>query len=152
MSHGSELKNEPNMTPMLDMVLQLVMFFMLVANFVMDEANVAVILPKATTAVALDKNEDDLLYLNVDEKGALLPTDGDRQPLAAPNSIQQYLIRRYRTKVESAGDPEEGKRNAKKMLIIIRAHEDARFQSVLTVLKSCKIAGFERLQLRVKKV
>ena len=40
-------KCEPNLTPLLDMVLQLVMFFMLCANFVMEQVNESVKLPLA---------------------------------------------------------------------------------------------------------
>ena len=41
MSHGSSSsdKCEPNLVPLLDMVLQLVMFFMVCANFVMEQVN-----------------------------------------------------------------------------------------------------------------
>ena len=47
MSHGSSDKCEPNFTPLLDLVLQLVMFFMLCANFVMDQTSVEIKLPDA---------------------------------------------------------------------------------------------------------
>lgn len=154
MSHGSgagDKAEEPNLTPMLDMVLQLVMFFMLVANFVMDEANVNVVLPKATTAVSLDKSVDDVIYLNIDKTGALLPTDGDRLPRRTPESIRQYLLGRYRNIVDAAPTQDEGKKQAKATVIIVRGHQEARMDPVMTVMETCKRVGFEKVQLRAKK-
>ena len=66
MSHGGglgkgEVSPEPNLTPLLDLVLQLVMFFMLVANFVMDELSDKINLPVASQAkplTAKDPNVD----------------------------------------------------------------------------------------------
>lgn len=83
MSHGShtaESPSEPNLTPLLDMVLQLVMFFMLCANFVQQEVNETIKLPKATTAKSLDREQSYLLFINISEQGHLLPVDGDRKP------------------------------------------------------------------------
>ena len=48
MSHGSSA--EPNLTPMLDMVFQLVTFFMLVINFSSENYDQRVRLPVAGSA------------------------------------------------------------------------------------------------------
>ena len=63
MSHGgsSEGSAEPNLTPLLDMVLQRVMFFMLVCNFTMEQVNEDVKLPLASQAKPADKAEADVL-------------------------------------------------------------------------------------------
>jgi biopolymer transport protein ExbD len=151
MSHGGSSGDkieEPNLTPMLDLVLQLVMFFMLVANFVMEDANVKVVLPIATTAVSLDKSVEEVIYLNIDKTGALLPTDGDRLPRLTPESIRQYLLGRYRNIVDSSANEGAGKERAKKTVIIVRGHQDARMSSVMTIMKTCKMVGFEKVQLR----
>ena len=50
MSHGSTEKCEPNLTPLLDLVLQLVMFFMLCANFVVEQTSDKIKLPEAEAA------------------------------------------------------------------------------------------------------
>jgi biopolymer transport protein ExbD len=147
-SSSEGLKADPNLTPLLDMVLQLVMFFMVCANFVMEELNTTILLPSATTAASLDKGETDVLFLNVDEQGRLLPLDGSRQPMADPRVITQYLRSRFEIRVKGVEDPEQGKRNAKQMLIVIRAHASAKTSAVYEVMKACKLAGFERIQLR----
>ena len=61
MSHGVAPRRMPSRTwsPLLDLVLQLVMFFMLCANFVMEQVNDTIKLPKATDGPA-DGQEGDL--------------------------------------------------------------------------------------------
>ena len=143
MSHGSPAdKCEPNLTPMLDMVLQLVMFFMLVANFVQQDVNDTIKLPKATTAKSLDKAESYVLFINIDEAGRLLPVDGDRQPLISPQQIEFYMKRKY----DFAEKTTKG--TGVKTIIVIRAHEQANFDAIYRVVASCKRAGFQRLQFR----
>ena len=60
---------EPNLTPMLDMVLQLVMFFMLCANFIAEETNAMVKLPNASAARILDKNTGQTIFINLTYPG-----------------------------------------------------------------------------------
>jgi biopolymer transport protein ExbD len=148
MSHGytGGARNkdaEPNLVPLLDMVLQLIMFFVLCANFVMDQINEDIKLPQASTAKSLDRAEIDLIYLNVNEKGALLPYDGDREPITSPQNIAQYLKRKFDYRKQTNSEAE-----AKKTLVIIRADAHATFDSVYRVMKAIKQAGFQRLQLR----
>jgi biopolymer transport protein ExbD len=148
MSHGGtgggrHKEAEPNLVPLLDMVLQLIMFFVLCANFVMDQINEDIKLPQATTAKSLDRTETDLIYLNVNDKGALLPYDEDREPITSPQYITRYLARKYKYRMDTGGEAE-----AKKTLVIIRADAHATFDSVYRVMKAVKQAGFQRLQLR----
>ena len=85
MSHGiggHGKRAEPNLTPLLDLVLQLVMFFMLVANFVMDELSDKIKLPVASQAKPLDGQGHHFIYLNVDKSGRVCVPIGD--PLLTP--------------------------------------------------------------------
>ena len=69
MSHGGggggrgEVSSEPNLTPLLDLVLQLVMFFMLVANFVMEDLSNKIKLPVASQAKPLTAKDTNFMYL-----------------------------------------------------------------------------------------
>src|SRR5689334_18984497 len=98
MSHGNTDKCEPNFTPLLDLVLQLVMFFMLCANFVMEQTAVEIKLPKAIAAKALDKTEEDVLFLNVNEQGKVLLTpdqrEGNTDTLDNEVQVRNYMSRR----------------------------------------------------------
>src|SRR4051794_1959822 len=68
-------KAEPNLTPLLDIVFQLITFFMLVINFSNDNYDQRVKLPVAGTARPVEDGEkvaEDRLVLNVDRDGHLL--------------------------------------------------------------------------------
>src|SRR5262245_31916645 len=146
MSHGHEKPAEPNLVPLLDLVLQIVMFFMICANFVVEQLDQKIVLPTAATAKSLDASESSLLFINVDETGRLLPVDGG-QPILSPVAIEAYMRRKFQDRLRIV----DGKKDeAEKMLVIIRAHEAVKFEAVYRVLKATKQAGFKRLQLRAK--
>src|SRR4026208_2551802 len=61
---------EPNLTPMLDMVFQLVTFFMLVINFKSASLDLNMKLPIVGSARPVDtKGQEDLLVLNINQLG-----------------------------------------------------------------------------------
>ncbi len=150
MSHGSVEKCEPNMTPMLDLVLQLVMFFMLCANFIAEDVNATIKLPTALQARPLDKAEDRVIFLNVDVKGDVLPnTRGIDRPLTNRVQVAGYM------KNQAAFDQELKRRAAEKgkpepigSLVVIRAHEDCKYAKISDIMLGCREAGFPRIQFR----
>jgi biopolymer transport protein ExbD len=163
MSHGSVEKCEPNLIPMLDLVLQMVMFFMLCANFIQDDLNEGVKLPHALAAKPLDKGEDYVITLNVDRKGRVLFMKGNEAAIEAalkknPNDpniltnkfqVQNTLALKYKADqlriqaAEKAGKPKQ-----KISLIVLRAHEACTFKQVNEVLEGCRMAGYGDVQLR----
>ncbi len=71
-SQYHEASAEPNLTPMLDMVFQLVTFFMLVINFKSAQLDMNLKLPVIGSARPVDtKGQQDLLVLNIDKTGQL---------------------------------------------------------------------------------
>src|SRR5208282_2696334 len=63
---GGGVKAEPNLTPILDMVFQLITFFMLVINFKAAELDLTLQLPVLTSAKPLPKDSNlKMLVLNV---------------------------------------------------------------------------------------
>src|SRR5690242_10208859 len=103
MSHGSSEKCEPNFIPLLDLVLQLVMFFMICANFVIEQTDVEIKLPKAIAAKAIEPTVESVIYLNVNEQGkVLLPpteqyrdaTGNETKTLDNPIQVEIYLKRK----------------------------------------------------------
>src|SRR5262249_39466093 len=96
MSHGSTEKCEPNFTPLLDLVLQLVMFFMLCANFVLEQASPEIKLPASNAAKPLDKSEEDPFFLNVNKDGYVLLTPeqwiGEQHQLDNEVQIRNYML------------------------------------------------------------
>ena len=65
------LKAEPNLTPILDMVFQLITFFMLVINFKAASLDMSVQLPVIGSALPTESGERDVLILNVMPNGKL---------------------------------------------------------------------------------
>jgi len=137
MSHGGEeeFDLEGSLVPLLDLVLQMVMFFMLCANFVMEQVNETIKLPSATAAKSLDKTVKDVLYVNINAEGHWLRTDG-KGALTTPREMGTYARNALR----------EGK--GAETLVIIGAHQSARFEKVYMALTAIRAAGFQKLQLR----
>lgn len=157
MSHGSSGgdKCEPNFTPLLDLVLQLVMFFMLCANFVMDQTNVEIKLPEALAAKALEKSEDYAIYLNVNEQGKVIlaPSDQYKDPgggvvetLDNPAQVENFLKRRAKEDLAAVGPANADK--PLRSIIILRVHKDCPFEKTYGIMKACRKAQYLRVQLR----
>src|SRR5215211_9159132 len=147
MSHGGglgkgEVSPEPNLTPLLDMVLQLVMFFMLVANFVMDELSDKIRLPVATQAKPLTARDTNFMYLNVDKTGRVLVPLGE--PLLTPDEIKFYMRQAARNHVLGEAKARE------EVTVIIRADENSRAQHILKTMQAIKESGFRKVQLRAQ--
>lgn len=140
-------KCEPNLTPLLDVVLQLVMFFMLCANFVMESVNETIKLPEAIAAKALDKDVRDYLILNIDSKGATTVTN---EVFETPAKIKGFLknqldLDKARTK------PAEWEKQKGRSVIILRADQKCNFKQVNDVMEVCRSVGYLNLQLRATK-
>ena len=129
------------------MVLQLVMFFMMVANFSMEQVNSDIRLPVAQSARPMDKTEmEDVLYLNVNEEGHVVVAGRDL-PLTTIAEINTYLAQKktdYARDAEDRGlDP-----NSLETLVIIRGDRNADYRDVYNVLQACKQQGFRKWQVR----
>ncbi len=156
MSHGGSDKCEPNLVPLLDLVLQLVMFFMLCANFVLEQTSVAIVLPKAIAAKALTQAESYTIFLNVDEKGRVLLAAADQykdsegrvtESLDNAAQVLTFLRRRAqedRNAVGAAANADAPLRS----VIILRVHKLCPFEKTYPIMFACRQAGYTRVQLR----
>src|SRR5438309_4410504 len=91
-SVGSE-ELDINLTPLLDLVLQLIMFFMITVNFVrVDQFDNAITLPMASQAVPLDNTAEDWIFLNLDGGGKLVGTLSTFV-LDTPQKLKVHLMR-----------------------------------------------------------
>src|SRR5690242_17475258 len=170
MSHGHAgggVSAEPNLTPLLDVVLQLLMFFMMCVNFVNEQVNEDIKLPKSLAVKPMDKAEADYLFINVKpfawkDFQDRLPSDvlarlqdkfreGDecvlvpgKEPMRR-NELQIWLKQQY----EDARQLAE-QRGAKSVntAVVIRAHKEADYGQVFEILQMCKNVGYRRLMLR----
>ena len=130
---------EGDMTPMIDIVFQLIAFFMVLVNFAEAEQDQRVNLPQSVLAKPPDKNEDQTITLHVTAEGDVVY--GGRE-YTIPDV--QAAIRNKGIRVES----ENGDR--KKVLIIIRADENAKTGQVQELIKVCQDERFEKFALRAR--
>jgi biopolymer transport protein ExbD len=151
MSHGNSGpdKCEPNLVPLLDLVLQLIMFFMLCANFIDEQVNRGIDLPKAVAARPLDKEISRFIYLNVNKQGQVLLSKDGKEAL----NNKDQIYRRMRLLAD--GDDNYAKYankdpKATRSVVILRADTGATWKMVYDVMTACRAAGYEKVQLRAK--
>jgi biopolymer transport protein ExbD len=157
MSHGvrsGETKADPNLVPLLDVVLQLIMFFMLTVNFVeADQNNEKVKLPVAQSGVPLDKTIRHVLFLNVDSRGRLLLLNGqalETRTKEGRSRIKSYLDKqRERAEVLSRGG-EKSSGDLDKYMVVLRIDRATPAKEWNPLLTLCQEAGYRRWQLRVQ--
>jgi biopolymer transport protein ExbD len=149
MSHnlaGAEIRAEPNLVPLLDLVMQLLMFFIMTVNFATKQVNESIQLPVMQSARPMDKRETDVLYLNLNSNGQLEVVG---QPtLTKPNDMRVFLRRQYEDTQRVAR--ENGKTDKVKTTIIIRADKSVEYKDVYQLLDMCKRVGYQKFQLRAK--
>src|SRR6266403_3123687 len=108
MSHtvGDDIKAEPNLIPLLDLVFQLIMFFMICVNFVSAQVNEEIKLPISQSARAMDKAEVEVLVLNMEATGKILVV-GQPRPLGTIGEKKYFLKQFYadaKRAAEESGD------------------------------------------------
>jgi biopolymer transport protein ExbD len=140
-SVGSGVKADPNLVPLLDLVLQILMFFIITVNFVARQVNENIKLPFAQMAKPMDKGETDVLFLNVNGKGQLEVVGRD-QPLTDVSQIKVYLRNEYKDREHVVGPGKV------KTAVILRVDRDAEYKLVYQIMRQCKEQGFRKLKLR----
>ena len=145
MSRGASVKAEPELVPLLDLVFQLIMFFMICVNFVSDQVNEEIQLPIAQSARPMDSTLAEVLVLNMDARGNVTTLGVEK--LSSPGAKRVHLKQFYADAKRAAEDRGD-KKGTVKTTVIVRAHKDATYSQVYELLGICKEAGFHRLQLR----
>jgi biopolymer transport protein ExbD len=138
--HGSD----PDLTPMLDMVFQLVTFFMLVTSFKSAALDLTLTLPVAGSARPVESGgKDKLLILNITPNGQLSLygravdvesyIDGESQ-------VSRMTARREGTEIAVGGDLPE--------IVVVRADRTTPFSMVNKVITSCQKHGYRSFAMR----
>ncbi len=130
---------EGDLTPMIDMVFQLIAFFMVLINFAQTEANDRVVLPNSKLVKPPDEKLDFPIILHVAQDGEVI--------LGGDSYTAQTL--RIGLNQELAVIRAEGKSPADAN-IIIRAHKDTAAGDVQEIIRSAQEQKFEKFALRVK--
>lgn len=142
-------KAEPNLTPLLDVVFQLITFFMLVINFSQDNFDSRIKLPVAGSARPQDdaaRLAEERLVLNVDSQGHLLfngrslSTDEAIRTIKLEAQIARANIRALKGNV--APNVELPAR------VVIRADRDTPFSALFSLINTCQTNGYQKFDLK----
>jgi biopolymer transport protein ExbD len=147
---------EINLTPLLDVVLQLIMFFMITVGFVSEQVRGDIKLPIAQRLVV---NEDEAkkrqaikdtveeIILNLDKENNII----GRQELPIGKGMQtrsaiQVFLERQVSKLER--EYREKRKPKPKIVLVLRADEEARYSKVFDIMEAGRMAKIENLQIR----
>jgi biopolymer transport protein ExbD len=155
MSHGPSVEGgvrpDPNLTPLLDVVLQLLMFFMMCMNFIGHQVNLTIQLPRSQTASPIqpptrekgkEKEGEDMLVLNVSAEGEVLVL-GQRPRTVA--QMEQWLKDQYH---KTAVYNEENGLGEVRTAVVIRAHRDVPYSVIWELFRYCSQAKYADYRLR----
>jgi biopolymer transport protein ExbD len=149
MSHNTELKAEPNLTPLLDVVFQLITFFMLVMNFSADNFDKRVRLPFADSARPIEGKQavaEDRLVLNIDSEGHLL-VGGEAQPIHTATETIKHEAALVRLNLKAIGAKPDAS-GGLPTTIILRADRDTSFAALNSIIRVCQSSGFRKFSLK----
>ncbi len=146
LSHAANA--DPNLTPILDMVFQLITFFMLVINFKANEMDQQMLLPVVGSARPSDKGNQQLLMLNINKKGDFTVfgrayTDDQMKAFIENRALADRLTER-RKQSDFADDADLP------TLVIVRADQNTPFKRLNDVLTLCQKNGYREFALRTQ--
>lgn len=142
MSHSSSA--EPNLTPMLDMVFQLVTFFMLVINFKSASMDLSLHLPVVGSARPVDtKGRTDLLLLNVNSSGQLTVYGSERD-------VDKYIAGEAQASLLAARQTRPNLKPGDELptMVVIRADRTTPFRLLNRIIEACQKNGFRSFALK----
>jgi biopolymer transport protein ExbD len=147
-SVANEIRAEPNLTPLLDVVFQLITFFMLVFKISGANFDQRVRLPVAGSAMPVEGSvvDQDRIVLNIDADGRLL---WNGQVLDVESGIRkirdQAELARLNLKI--GGKPVVAGENLP-TTVIFRADRGVPFSQIYRYIQSCQANGFTRFALK----
>ena len=144
---GSDGLVAPNLTPLLDVVLQLITFFMMLIHFgnKLEGESTSIRLPTAPAALPGGDLGLDRLVVSVDSTGRLLAEGGSYdESSAGPWWTEQAKKRREGRATLGAGGDQE-----LPTLVVVRADKEASYGAVRRLLVAAQEQGFAHFTLVV---
>ena len=143
-SVSSESRADPNLTPILDMVFQLITFFMLVINFKSQTMDLTLKLPVVGSARPVEGAGQDLVILNINNQGQLKVYGNTVKDIAGHigQEAAASLMAAQKVKPDlKAGDELPS-------TVIIRADKTTPFGLLNKVIVCCQDNGFRKFSLK----
>jgi biopolymer transport protein ExbD len=141
----SDKMMEADLTPMIDIVFQLVAFFMVLVNFSQAEQDARVQLPQSALAIPPEETQESPLTIQL----AKMPGTEVFKALVGGDEIDigpaldSILMREVRAFGRNGRAPKD-------VAVIVRAHKDVETGKVQQVITMCQLHRFERFRLRVQ--
>lgn len=135
----TEMSGDCDMTPMIDMTFQLIIFLMLIVNFTEADQNQLVKLPSSELARPSETPLEKPITLNVLKDGTVI---------VGGQSVQVEGLKGILA-LEADAITSEGKKIGDAH-IIIRGHGEAPVGMIQEIIKACQEARFERFALRAQ--
>ena len=141
---GGGVSAQPNLTPILDMVFQLITFFMLVINFKSATMDLSLRLPVIGSVRPVQIKATDLLVLNVDRQGELRvygkPIEDMRGYILGEAQASRLAARRLNPDFKAGDDLPT--------MVVLRADKKPPFKHLNRVIVTCQQNGFRQFSLR----
>ncbi|HEY1065062.1 MAG TPA: biopolymer transporter ExbD, partial [Pirellulales bacterium] len=130
---------EGDSTPMIDMVFQLIAFFMVLVNFTEADQDARVVLPRSELAKPPESAQENVLTVNLGKDGKLYMAGQVYDISALNNRLQQ----------EAEIVERQGKSRSA-VIVVIRAHKDAKTGDVQHIIEEAQKPNvrFEKFTLR----
>ncbi|MDX1930168.1 MAG: biopolymer transporter ExbD [Pirellulaceae bacterium] len=133
----SSMRAEPNLTPILDMVFQLITFFMLVINFRATDFNKEVELPVVGASAPADEElQGDMLVLNITNDGTVIARGKPQL------SLKNFLVNELKGFEITSKKSEADELNS--VTVVVRADRDLTYRVLNSVMETCKSVGFSK--------
>lgn len=156
MSHGGGSTDgvEVNLIPMIDIVIQLITFFLMLVNFDGSNNDERVRLPIADLAKPSEMEVDEMLILNVNGAGEVnVGIGGDDLLEIDSDAFRIHMFKEARATEQCM---REAKREIKRIgdkpqlwtTIMIRADKDVPYERIQRMMKVCQDHGFYKFALR----
>lgn len=156
MSHGGGTSEgvEVNLIPMIDIVIQLITFFLMLVNF--DESNndERVRLPIADLAKPSEMEIDEMMILNVNREGQVnVGLGGDVLLDIAGEDFRLHMMKEARAaeknmKLAKRTIKVVGGRSQLWTTLMIRADKELEYDKLQRMMKVCQDQGFTKFALR----
>ncbi len=130
---------EPDMTPMIDMVFQLIAFFMMLINFSEGDQNERIQLPSSELAKPAVSPLESPITLHVTDEDTVII--GGQE--VSVDGLKPFLDREASVLTMRGKSPSVA-------TVIIRGDMDAKTITVQDVIKTCQLSKFEKFVLRAK--
>lgn len=133
----SSMRAEPNLTPILDMVFQLITFFMLVINFRATDFNKEVELPVVGASAPADEElQGDMLVLNITNDGTVIARGKPQL------SLKNFLVNELKGFEITSKRKEDEETSS--VTVVVRADRELTFRVLNSVMDTCKSVGFSK--------